>query len=145
MASAIIEFLEALNRLVERGVKPTFDAVAIEAGRKKGSIRRGLDRHKELVTAIAKAAKQFEKEAEQSNEFKQTARIEKLKKEKSGSCPNKSLWPLKTFFLGELCGKTILRPLRICGETTTSNPQLFSHLPGLIANFASYDFKHFTR
>lgn len=82
MASAIIEFLEALNRLVERGVKPTFDAVAIEAGRKKGSIRRGLDRHKELVTAIAKAAEQFEKEAEQSKEFKQTARIEKLKKER---------------------------------------------------------------
>lgn len=82
MASAIIEFLEALNRLVERGVKPTLDAVAIEAGRKKGSIRRGLDRHKELVTAIANAAEQFEKEAEQSKEFKQTARIEKLKKER---------------------------------------------------------------
>jgi hypothetical protein len=24
-------------------------------------------------------------------------------------------------------------------------PQLFSDLPGLIVNFASYDFKHFTR
>lgn len=82
MASAIIEFLEALNRLVERGVKPTLDAVAIEAGRKKGSIRRGLDRHKELVTAIAKAAELFEKEAENSNEFKLAARIEKLKKER---------------------------------------------------------------
>ena len=52
MASAIIEYFEALNRLVEKGVKPTFDTVAIEAGRKKGSIRRGLDRHKDLVVAI---------------------------------------------------------------------------------------------
>lgn len=83
MASAIIEFLDALNRLVERGVKPTLDGVAIEAGRKKGSIRRGLDRHKVLVTAIAKAAEQFETKAEQSKEFKQTARIEKLKKERN--------------------------------------------------------------
>lgn len=82
MASAVIEFFEALNRLVERGVKPTFDGVAIEAGRKKGSIRRGLDRHKELVAAIEKAAEAFGKESEQSKEFKQAARIEKLKKER---------------------------------------------------------------
>lgn len=82
MASAVIEFFEALNRLVERGVKPTLDGVAIEAGRKKGSIRRGLDRHKELVVAIGKANEEFGKEAEQSKEFKQTARIEKLKKER---------------------------------------------------------------
>lgn len=82
MASAVIEFFEALNRLVERGIKPTLDGVAIEAGRKKGSIRRGLDRHKELVAAIEKAAEAFGKEAEQSKEFKQAARIEKLKKER---------------------------------------------------------------
>lgn len=82
MASAVIEFFEALNRLVERGVKPTLDGVAIEADRKKGSIRRGLDRHKELVAAIEKAAEEFGKEVEQSKEFKQTARIEKLKKER---------------------------------------------------------------
>ena len=82
MAGAVIEFFEALNRLVERGVKPTLDGVAIEAGRKKGSIRRGLDRHKELAAAIEKAAEEFGKEAEQSKEFKQTARIEKLKKER---------------------------------------------------------------
>lgn len=61
MAGAVIEFFEALNRLVERGVKPTLDGVAIEAGRKKGSIRRGLDRHKELAAAIEKAAEEFEK------------------------------------------------------------------------------------
>lgn len=82
MAGAVIEFFEALNRLVERGVKPTLDGVAIEAGRKKGSIRRGLDRHKELVVAIENAAEAFGKEAEQSKEFKQAAHIEKLKKER---------------------------------------------------------------
>ena len=82
MASAIIEFFEALNRLVERGVKPTLDGVAIEADRKKGSIRRGLDRHKDLVTAIEQAAEQFGKEAEKSKEFQQAIQIYKLKKER---------------------------------------------------------------
>jgi len=82
MASAIIDFLEALDRLVGRGVRPTLDAVAVEAGRKKGSIRRGLDRHKELVVAIEQAAERFGKDAEQSKEFKQSAQIIKLKKER---------------------------------------------------------------
>lgn len=82
MASAIIDYLEALNRLVEKDVKPTFDAVAIEAGRKKGSIRRGLDRHKDLVAAIDRAVEQFGKEAEKSKEFQQATRIDKLKKER---------------------------------------------------------------
>ena len=82
MASTIIEYFEALNRLVEKDVKPTFDAVAIEAGRKKGSIRRGLDRHKDLVAAIDWAAEQFGKEAEKSKEFQQATRIDKLKKER---------------------------------------------------------------
>lgn len=82
MAGAIIEFLEALNRLVERGVKPTLDGVAVEAGRKKGSIRRGLDRHKDLVTSINHAAKQFGQSAEKSMEFQQAVRIDKLKKER---------------------------------------------------------------
>lgn len=82
MASAIIEFFEALNRLVERGVKPTFDGVATEAGRKKGSIRRGLDRHQELVAAIERAAENFVSQEETSKEFQQAARINKLKKER---------------------------------------------------------------
>jgi len=82
MASAIIDFFEALNHLVERGVKPTLDGVSTEAGRKKGSIRRGLDRHKDLVAAIEQAAEQFGKEAEKSKEFQQATRIEKLKKER---------------------------------------------------------------
>ena len=82
MAGAIIEFLDALDRLVIKGVKPTLDGVAIEAGRKKGSIRRGLDRHKELVVAIERAAEDFGKIAEESEEFKQAARIEKLKIER---------------------------------------------------------------
>ncbi|NOY73929.1 MAG: hypothetical protein GXP14_16435 [Gammaproteobacteria bacterium] len=82
MASAIIGYFEALNRLVEQGIKPTLDAVATEAGRKKGSIRRGLARHNEIVAAIEQAAEQFGKEIEQSKEFKQASRIDKLKKER---------------------------------------------------------------
>ena len=82
MAGVIIEFLEALNRLVEQGVKPTLDGVAVEAGRKKGSIRRGLDRHKELVVAIEMAAERFGKEEEKSKEFQQASRINKLKQER---------------------------------------------------------------
>jgi hypothetical protein len=82
MANAIIEFFEALNRLVERGVKPTLDGVAIEAGRKKGSIRRGLDRHKQIVLAIELAAEKCGKEAEKSKEYQQATRIDKLKTER---------------------------------------------------------------
>lgn len=82
MASAIIDYIEALNRLVKRGVKPTLDAVAIEAGRKKGSIRRGLARHDEIVAAIERAAEKFGKEIEKSKEFQQATRIVKLKKER---------------------------------------------------------------
>ncbi len=82
MASAVIEYFEALNRLVKRGVKPTLDGVATEAGRKKGSIRRGLERHKELVVAIEQAAEQFGKAVEQSKEFQLSTRIDKLKKDR---------------------------------------------------------------
>jgi hypothetical protein len=82
MASAIIDYNNALERLVKRGEKPTLDGVAIEAGRSKGSIRRGIDRHRELVAAIDLAAEQFGKEVKTSKEVKQTARIEKLKKER---------------------------------------------------------------
>lgn len=82
MAGLVAGYLEALDRLVSRGTKPTLDAVAIEAGRKKGSIRRGLTRHVELVACIDRAAGQFRKEAEQSKESKQAYRISKLKKER---------------------------------------------------------------
>ena len=50
MSKVIIEYLDALERLVAQGVKPTLDAVAIEAGKPKGSIRRSLPRHEELVS-----------------------------------------------------------------------------------------------
>jgi hypothetical protein len=82
MASAIVDFFEAIDRLVGRGVKPTLDGVATEAGRKKGSIRRGLDRHKDLVAAIELAAENFGRQAEKSKEFQQATRINKLKKER---------------------------------------------------------------
>jgi len=83
MASANIDYLQALNRLVAKGVRPTLDAVALEAGRKKGSIRRGLTRHTELIVAIEKAAEEFGKKIEQSKESKLAKRIEKLKSERN--------------------------------------------------------------
>ena len=81
MSKVIIEYLEALERLVDRGVKPTLNAVAIEAGKPEGSIRRKLPRHEELVKQIDEKAKAFVKEAEDTEAFKQEARIEKLRKE----------------------------------------------------------------
>jgi len=81
MSKVRIEYLEALQRLVDQGVKPTLDAVAIEAGKPEGSIRRKLPRHEELVKQIDEKAKAFVKEAEDTEAFKQEARIEKLKKE----------------------------------------------------------------
>tara|TARA_B110000908_G_scaffold169161_1_gene225683 strand:+ start:1001 stop:1408 length:408 start_codon:yes stop_codon:yes gene_type:complete len=78
MSKVIIEYLEALERLVDRGVKPTLNAVAIEAGKPEGSIRRKLPRHEELVKQIDEKAKAFVKEAEDTEAFKQEARIEKL-------------------------------------------------------------------
>ena len=81
MSKVIIEYLEALERLVDQGVKPTLNAVAIEAGKPEGSIRRKLPRHEELVKQIDEKAKAFVKEAEDTEAFKQKARIEKLTEE----------------------------------------------------------------
>lgn len=62
--SAITEYFQALERLksnnpinVARETKITNDAVALEAGRKKGSIKKSRECFSELIEAISEAAK----------------------------------------------------------------------------------------
>ena len=63
MASALIEYFEALDRLkkgqprvVPKGTKITQDAVSQEAGRGKGTIKKSRPIFADLITAIAEAA-----------------------------------------------------------------------------------------
>ncbi|BBB62325.1 hypothetical protein UNDKW_4052 [Undibacterium sp. KW1] len=65
----ISEYFEALERLkagcpihVKLGTKITNDAVALEAGRGKGSIKKSRSSFLELISAIDSAAKQQAKE-----------------------------------------------------------------------------------
>lgn len=80
----LTEYFDALERLkkgrpniIEKGAKITNDAVSLEAGRKKGSIKKSRDFFRDLIAAIdAAAAEQTRPKAEQTerlNKFKQTA------------------------------------------------------------------------
>lgn len=55
MTSALDEYRAALRRLVDRGEKISNDAVSIEAGRKKGSIKSGRNGFTELIAEIETA------------------------------------------------------------------------------------------
>lgn len=68
MPSSLIEYFEALDRLkknrplnVPKGTKITNDAVALEAGRGKGSIKKSRVVFAELIAAIKQAAAGHEK------------------------------------------------------------------------------------
>jgi len=61
--NSLIDYFDALERLkkgisihVRKGVKITNDAVALEAGRKKGSIKKSRDSFADLIDAINIAA-----------------------------------------------------------------------------------------
>ncbi|MGR6781813.1 hypothetical protein ACU5B6_20165 [Moritella viscosa] len=61
--SVVLEYFDALERLkknkpivVEKGTKITKDAVALEAGRKKGTIKKSRSVFKALILAIDDAA-----------------------------------------------------------------------------------------
>lgn len=80
----LTEYFDALERLkkgrpniIEKGAKITNDAVSLETGRKKGSIKKSRDFFRDLIAAIdAAAAEQARPKAEQTerlNKFKQTA------------------------------------------------------------------------
>lgn len=78
------EYFQALDRLkngrprlVDRGTKITNDAVSLEAGRKKGSIKKSRPFFKELIEAIDAAAieqaRPQEEKGNRLNKVKQTA------------------------------------------------------------------------
>ncbi len=54
--NSLSDYFEALERVILKGVKITNDSVAIEAGRKKGSIKKSRDNFDKLRTAIKSAA-----------------------------------------------------------------------------------------
>lgn len=83
MSEALTEYFQALERLknghptrVAKGARINNDNVALEAGRKKGSIKKSRPVFKDLIEAIDAAA------AEQSSPEKQmTRRLEKTRGE----------------------------------------------------------------
>jgi hypothetical protein len=76
-------YFEALERLkkghpniIPKGTKLTNDAVSVEAGRKKGSIKKSRDLFRDLIAAIAAASAEqgrpVVEQAERLNKVKQT-------------------------------------------------------------------------
>ena len=66
MSSALIDYFEALERLirgrpvnVSKGAKITNDNVSMEAGRKKGTIKKSRPVFKELIDSIDAAAAEY--------------------------------------------------------------------------------------
>jgi hypothetical protein len=56
MGKVMDEYHAALDRLILRGAKISNDAVAIEAGRNKGSIKKSRSQFSDLIAAIDEAA-----------------------------------------------------------------------------------------
>ncbi|KVT54008.1 hypothetical protein WK55_21990 [Burkholderia ubonensis] len=91
MRNALTEYFEALQRLMDdcprivpKGTKITNDAVSLEAGRGKGSIKKSRPLFAELIEAIDDAA------AEQSDP--QVEMKARLKAAKSEIAKYRSLW-----------------------------------------------------
>lgn len=74
---SIQEYERALQRLRARGANITYDAVAIEAGVKKGTIKRSRPRFARLIEKIDRA-----KEEPKTTERKLLASIERLRGER---------------------------------------------------------------
>lgn len=55
MSTTLDHYFEALGRLKARGAKINNDTVALEAGRKKGSIKKGRTQFAKLISEIAAA------------------------------------------------------------------------------------------
>ena len=80
----LTEYFESLERLkkgrphiVSKGTKITNDSVSLEAGRKKGSIKKSRDLYHDLIAAIDAAAKELDRpqqeQVERYNKVKQSA------------------------------------------------------------------------
>jgi hypothetical protein len=79
----LADYFEALERIkkghpniISKGTKLTNDAVSVEAGRKKGSIKKSRDLFRDLIAAIAAASAEqgrpVVEQAERLNKVKQT-------------------------------------------------------------------------
>lgn len=80
--SSLRDYFDALERIkngtlinVRKGVKITNDSVALEAGRKKGSIKRSRDSFSDLISAINIAAADQGKNSNQAEEKLKAARL----------------------------------------------------------------------
>lgn len=72
MSEALDDYFEALERLKARKAKINNDTVAIEAGRKKGSIKKSRTQFAHLITAIDEAQKEARRpETEMSDRLSQ--------------------------------------------------------------------------
>lgn len=83
MTDSFLEYYEALERLkkdapirVEKGTKITNDAVSLEAGRSKGSIKKSRSIFTDLIVAI-----QIASEQQRGNVNSHDKKVEKLKSE----------------------------------------------------------------
>lgn len=82
----LAEYFEALERLkkgrtniLEKGARITNDAVSLEAGRKKGSIKKSRDLFRDLIAAIDAAAAEQARPKNEQNE-----RLKKVKNTANG-------------------------------------------------------------
>ena len=80
MDTLLLDYYAALERLKARKATINNDTVAIEAGRKKGTIKRSRPLYHELIAAIQKAAKEQAEASKPSNDVG-----EQLKKAKTTS------------------------------------------------------------
>ncbi|MCY4746558.1 hypothetical protein NYO99_16365 [Pelomonas sp. UHG3] len=113
MSDAIVAYFEALERLKKRGAKINNDTVAIEAGNKKGSIKRSRPVFEELIKAIDEAAaEQVAKRAQPE------AKLVQLRDEK------------KT--LRQLLDESIEREINLIDEIYTLKAQLAAYTAGKI-------------
>ncbi|WP_036275947.1 hypothetical protein [Methylomonas sp. 11b] len=83
--SSLTDYFDALDRIkngtpinVRKGVKITNDAVALEASRKKGSIKKARDSFSDFINAIDVAAAE---QAKNSNQFEDKLIKSRLKAE----------------------------------------------------------------
>ncbi len=82
---SLTDYFDALNRIkngnpinVRKGIKITNDSVALEAGRKKGSIKKSRDSFSDLINAINIAASE---QLKNSNQFEDKLTAARLKAE----------------------------------------------------------------
>jgi uncharacterized protein (UPF0335 family) len=77
MSESLVEYFAALERLKKRKAKINNDTVSVEAGRKKGSIKKSRPQFATLIAAIDEAAADASVERNEPN-----LRLERVREEK---------------------------------------------------------------